>query len=143
MAGRFYVDGNELVLTMLEDDVQTSPLHGEPEYVGKFGSPEYARRAAEEWLSAQGGATPFRAPDGDLISISYHCATVWEDVLDNDGVPLECTATGYLDDLTGELRAIWDQRVAEVKRLYYGDEDDLDGYEDDCLGCRHMSERGA
>lgn len=121
MAGRFYVDGNELVLTMMEDDVRNFPLHSEAEYVGEFDSPEDA--------------------GGDLRSISSHCATVWEDVLDDEGEPLECTAVSYLDDLTDDLRAIWDQHVAEVRRLYYGD--DLDDCGDDRLGCRHMSGRGA
>ena len=118
MAGRIYVEGNELVLTMMEDDVRTIPLHTEPDYVGEFDSPEDASRAAEEWLSAQGAAEPFRTPDGDLVSISYHCATMWEDVLDDDGEPLESTAVGYLDDLTDDLR-------------------------DGRLGCRHTFGRGA
>ena len=146
MAGRIYVEGNELVLTMMEDDVRTVPLHTEPEYVGDFDSPEDAGQAAEEWLSAQGGTVLFGDAGGDLSSISYHYATVWEDVRDDDGEPLECTAVGYLDDLTDDLLTIWDQHVAEVRRLYYGDGDDvedLDDCEDDRIGCRHMSGRGA
>ena len=143
MAGRIYVEGNELVLTMMEDDVRTVPLHTEPDYVGAFDSPEDASRAAEEWLSAQGAAEPFRTPGGDLVSISYHCATMWEDVLDDDGEPLEPTAVGYIDDLTDDLRAIWDHHVSEVKRLYNGDWDDLDDCEDGRLGCRHTFGLGA
>ena len=68
---------------------------------------------------------------------------MWEDVLDDDGEPLEPTAVGYIDDLTDDLRAIWDHHVSEVKRLYNGDWDDLDDCEDGRLGCRHTFGLGA
>lgn len=61
-------------------------------------------------------------------------------MLDDDGEPLESTAVGYLDDLTDDLRDIWDHHVSEVKRLYNGDWDDI---EDGRLGCRHTFGRGA
>ena len=110
---KYSVYGNEYVLTMNGDRVETEAVHSEDDWILESDNLDECRAAANRWVAEQGPATVTHAESG-IGSITYSEADIHINRYE-DGEVVPVFKVGVSNNLTDELMGRFDK----AKRSYY------------------------